>query len=439
MNNRKMLSKVKKFNYGQALKKAVEFFSTSLVRNVGWIFLGQGLSYFFQAAYFILLGRLLGSTEYGIYMGAVAFAAIFSQYSTLGSQYVFLQYVSPDHTKFSHYWGNILVATISLGTLFTTFLTLVGPHIVRFYSPMMFLCVAAGDCLCMQIVTATAYVFQAFEKMRITAILNVLTNLLRVILASTLLICLRHASAFQWAAAALVISVCAVSVALALVRRRFGKPTFSPSLLKKRSGEGLVYALSSSAGNVYTDFDKVLLGHFGMNAANGIYSMAFKAVYVFCMPIVSIHNAAFPRIFQRGNLGASGTSAYVLRILKRTAPLSLLMAVILWVTAPILPHLLGPSFAESTVALRWLCSLPFTRAFQLSAGDALTGAGLQRYRLGTQVVAALLNLGMCLYLIPRHGWLGAAWASVATDGTLAAMNWGVLLTLRAKEAALQKA
>jgi O-antigen/teichoic acid export membrane protein len=174
-----------------------------------------------------------------------------------------------------------------------------------------------------------------------------------------------------------------------------------------------------------------------MNAANGVYSMAYKAVSVFCMPVASIHNAAFPRIFQRGKDGVAGTSAYVLRILKRTAPLSLLMAVILWFTAPILPHLLGPSFAESTSALRWLCLLPLTRAFQWSAGDALTGAGLQRYRLGTQIIAAVFNLSVNLYLIPRYGWLGAAWTSVATDGLLGGLNWIVLLTLRRKETALQ--
>ena len=405
--------------------------SSSFFRNAGWMFLGQGLSYVFQATYFILLGRLLGATEYGIYMGAVALAAIFSQYSALGSQWTFLQYVSPNHGEFSRYWGNILMATIGLGTLFTVVLALAGPHIARSYSPAMLLCVAAGDCLCMQIANATAFVFQAFERMRLTATLNILTNLLRVILAGTLLICFRHASAFYWAAAALAVSACAVFVAIALVSRHFGRPTFSLSLLKKRSGEGLVYALSSSAGNVYTDFDKVLLGHFGMNAANGVYSMAFKAVSIFCMPIGSIHNAAFPRIFQRGKVdGIKGTAPYVLRILKRTAPLSLLMAAILWVTAPILPHLLGPSFTESTSALRWLCLLPLTRAFQWSAGDALTGAGLQRYRLGTQIAAAALNLSMNLYLIPRHGWLGAAWASIATDGALAAMNWTALLMLR---------
>jgi hypothetical protein len=30
-------------------------------------------------------------------------------------------------------------------------------------------------------------------------------------------------------------------------------------------------------------------------------------------------------------------------------------------------------------------------------------------------------------LIPHYGWLGAAWASLATDGLLAAFNWMVLL------------
>ena len=106
--------------------------SSSLIHNAKWIFLGQGMSYIFQSVYFILLGRLLGSTEYGIYMGVVALASILSQYSSFGFQWVFLQYVSPDHSQFSRYWGNILITTISLGVLFTIFLVIAGPHIALF-------------------------------------------------------------------------------------------------------------------------------------------------------------------------------------------------------------------------------------------------------------------------------------------------------------------
>jgi O-antigen/teichoic acid export membrane protein len=110
---------------------------SSLARNAGWMLLGQGLSIVFQGIYFVLLGRLLGSTEYGIYAGAVAMVALLSQYSPLGSQLVFLRHVSPDHRKFAPYWGNILITTLGLGTVFIAVLVWVGPHVAHSYSHKM--------------------------------------------------------------------------------------------------------------------------------------------------------------------------------------------------------------------------------------------------------------------------------------------------------------
>ena len=43
-----------------------------LARNAGWMFLGQGVSFAVQACYFILLARLLGADQYGIFVGAAA-------------------------------------------------------------------------------------------------------------------------------------------------------------------------------------------------------------------------------------------------------------------------------------------------------------------------------------------------------------------------------
>ncbi|MGH9561899.1 MAG: polysaccharide biosynthesis C-terminal domain-containing protein, partial [Terracidiphilus sp.] len=60
---------------------------------------------------------------------------------------------------------------------------------------------------------------------------------------------------------------------------------------------------------------------------------------------------------------------------------------------------------------------------------AVTGMGFQRYRTRAQLSAAAFNLGLNLWLIPRYGWLGAAWASLATDGALAVVNWSILRSL----------
>src|SRR5579859_6500801 len=169
--------------------------SSPFARNAGWMFFGQGLSVGCQAIYFILLARLLGSTEYGIYVGAVAMVSILSQYSPLGSHSVFLRYVSPEPKNFASYWGNILVTTVTLGSLLVAFLTWAGPHLAHSYSWTLVLCVALGDCLCSQLTLAAARVFQAFEAMRITASLNLLVNSLRALLAGLMLWRLHHATA----------------------------------------------------------------------------------------------------------------------------------------------------------------------------------------------------------------------------------------------------
>ena len=94
-----------------------ELRSSSLARNASWMFLGQGVSMLCLGAYFILLARLLGPIEYGIYAGVFAMVSILSAYSALGSHFTLLRHVSPDPEKFALYWGNVLVTTLSLGTV----------------------------------------------------------------------------------------------------------------------------------------------------------------------------------------------------------------------------------------------------------------------------------------------------------------------------------
>jgi O-antigen/teichoic acid export membrane protein len=409
---------------------------STLARNAVWMFLGQGLSVISQGLYFICLGRLLGSTEYGIYVGAVALVGLLAQYSALGSHSVFLRYVSPDPGKFARYWANVLVTIAGLGTLFAVLLTWVGPRVSHSFSHGMLACVAVGDCVCAQITLSAGRVFQAFDRMRVTAVLNLLTNLMRALLAAILLGTVHHASARQWVLGTLAVSALAAAAGIGLVTKYLGRPKFSPRLWKDRAGEGLVFALSYSTGGILNDVDKAMLGHFGMNTANGIYAMAYRVVDACMMPIAAVHSAAFPRFFREGVEGAGSTRAFAARILKRTAPTGLLLALAMFAAAPLIPRIVGPSFSQSTAALRWLCLLPLFRSFHFSAGDALTGAGRQKLRLTTQTLAAAFNFGTNLYLIPRFGWYGAAWSSLATDGMLGILNWMVLLRVQAKSVAV---
>jgi O-antigen/teichoic acid export membrane protein len=127
--------------------------------------------------------------------------------------------------------------------------------------------------------------------------------------------------------------------------------------------------------------------------------------------------------------GLKEAAALSQRLERRSLAFSLVVATGLFVLAPLIPRFAGQSFAGADVALRWLCLIPVFRSVHEIAGGALTGAGLQRYRTATQVVAVVLNLLLNLWLIPRYSWRGAAWSSLATDGALCAMNWTVLRIL----------
>ena len=105
--------------------------TNTLAHNAGWMLVGQGCSFLLQAGYFVLLARLLGVREYGIFAGAFAFVGIVMPYSTLGSGLLFVRYVGSQPNSFAVYWGNIILSTTIAGTALTAVLWLVAPHLLN--------------------------------------------------------------------------------------------------------------------------------------------------------------------------------------------------------------------------------------------------------------------------------------------------------------------
>jgi O-antigen/teichoic acid export membrane protein len=396
------------------------------------MFIGQGVSTLNQAIYFLVLARLLGLTQYGVLVGAGAVVSLVSQYGSLGFGYVFVRYVGQDRRKFSEYWGNILLLTSLLGTLIVTGLYFAAPWLLSSTPVSLLVCLAIGECLFSQITLCCGQVFQAYELMGMTATMNLLTNFLRMILAVILLATMHHATASQWGYVSVTISGLAGLCAVVVVLLHLGRPALDLRLLRMRLGEGFVFAVSGSTTSAYNDLDKAMLGHYGMSAANGIYTMAYRIVDIACIPIRSIHAAAFPRFFRYGADGVAVTERFARTILKKTILLGLTGAAGMCLFSTLAPDLLGHAFAQSADAIRWLCLIPLFRCFHLSAGDAMAGAGYQRYRLATQATAVAFNFGANLYLIPHFSWHGAAFASLLTDGGLGLLSWTVLLSLKKK-------
>jgi O-antigen/teichoic acid export membrane protein len=218
-------------------------------------------------------------------------------------------------------------------------------------------------------------------------------------------------------------------VACAVVTAQFGWPRFERMRLRDWS-EGLSFSLSNSSISLYNDIDKTFLVGLGNTFAAGIYGAAYRVADVASAPLYSIYAAATPRLFREGGESVERAHALSNRILWRTLLYGVGAAAALFFGAGLLPWLFGPSFQESVTALRWLCLLPLLRVLHYAWGTTITASASQWYRTATQAGAAVLNLGLCAWMIPIWSWEGAAWASLLTDGALAVLSWVVLSALR---------
>jgi O-antigen/teichoic acid export membrane protein len=397
-----------------------------MARDAGLLMGGQGISFVLQAGYFVLLARVLGVEQFGVFAGASALVSLVTPFSSLGAHMLFLRYVTADPRQFARYWGNILLSAVATNAVLVAALWTTAAHLLSPASAAVIVPVALANCLLGQLIQGAGVIFLTYLEMHLVALWNSLLNALRFLAVALMMLVLHHATASQWAwtsaSIALVVGVLAISV----VTLRFGRPRLDPGLMIAGVGEGLLYTMSGSTASAYNDLDKTLLSHYRMNVANGLYTTAYRIIDVAVIPVSSLESASLPRFFDMAKDGVSAAVRFAWQILGRAAIVGGVAGIALFLCAPLLPILLGPSFAQSAIALRWLCLIPLFRSVHQITGAALTGTGHQKYRTSAQIVVALLNLGLNLVLIPLHGWLGAAWASLITDGMLGVLCFSTL-------------
>ena len=396
--------------------------------------LGQAATLLVQTGYFVLIARLLQVEQYGVFVGVMVYVTLLSQFGALGSGLILVRQVSRDRSRFREYWGNFLLTLLPVGTLLALFVLGMGSRFLSPESRSILVYVALSECLFSRVSEGAGQVFQALEEFRLTALATLVPNLGRLLLAGLLMLHFGRTDLVTWARLVLVVSAGTGLLSFLAVTRFAGLPRFSFRSTWRHLGEGFGFAFASSTTSAYNDLDKAMLNHYGLSAATGIYTLAYRVVDMSCTPIRSIHAAAFPRFCQRGAEGLEHGLPLARSILRRTLPYALLAAAVLALAAPVLPYVAGGSFRGSVTALRWLCLLPVFRSLHLSAGDMLTGAGFQRYRTGSQMLAALLNALLNVLLIPALAWRGAALGSLLTDGLLAGMNWMLIAWLVRRQA-----
>jgi len=380
-----------------------------------------------QAAYFVVIARTLGPSGYGAFGAAAALSALAAPFAGAGAGNVLIQYVARDPRTFGRYWGGSLVVTIA-GGLFSVGLVVVAARAVLppTIPTILVACVAASDLLFATILFLCGQAYQAVEKMQRTAQLPIVTTALRLVAALMFVALPGNHSPARWGVYYVVCTALSTAVALWLTMRELGRPVMEFTYGLRELREGFYFATGISSQNVYNDIDKTMLSRMSTLEATGIYTAAYRIIDVAMVPLRALTSAAYPRFFRHGARGVKASLTVARQLIPAAVGYGCLAGALLFLTAPILPRLLGHDFANAVEAVRWLALLPILKSIQSFAADTLTGAGHQGTRTSLQVLTALFNVGINLPLITGWSWRGAAWASLITDGLLAALLWFVV-------------
>jgi O-antigen/teichoic acid export membrane protein len=389
-----------------------------LLRDATNLGVGQGIKLILQAVYFLLIARSLGPSQYGAFVAITAMTGIVSPYVGLGSGILFLKNVRSGRRTKSICWGNGLLVTFITGAVIEVGFTGIARLFFPGLSVALLLALSTSDFFLMRVIDLASFGFAASGKMGKTAVQNTTMSALRVA-GIVILVSLYHqVSLGQWVWTYFLTGVIGAGFAIQQGVALWGTPRISCRAMLEDTREGCFFSSSISAQTVYNDIDKTMLAHFSSFSATGVYGAAYRIIDTSLTPIRALVSAAYPQVFRIGKDGMAASYGYAKQLIRKALIFGCADFIGLLLIAPMLPHILGPKYAEVTPAIRLLALIPVMRCVHWFLADSLSGANAAGKRAVVQVGVALLNIALNIVIIPRWSWVGAAWTSLISDAIL---------------------
>lgn len=417
-------------NLSEIKTKATNLFQSSLARDTLWMLFSKLFNVVMQAAYFIVVARLLGKENYGSFIVITAIASLVFPFVPMGSEHLLVKNVATNKASFSTYWGNGLALLAANGTLFTIILLLLSPFLFPQDVPLgAILTILVSDLICLALLDLGSKSLIAVNMVDKTAQLGILNTCSKLLAALSMGVFFTEPSVATWGYLYFCSSTIMAIVTVLLINKMIGYPRPILSELKSNLSQGLYFSIGTSANNVNANLDKSMLGKLSSVGAAGIYGSAYRFIDVGNVPLMAIFGASYTRFFKHGASGIRGTLKFAKGLLPILIAYAIASIVGCLVLAPFIPAILGEEYREAVDALLWLSPLPAIAAFQYLAADVLTGSGNQKSRSMVQVGAAILNVSLNIWLIPQYSWKGAACATLISDSLRVICLWSIVFLL----------
>jgi O-antigen/teichoic acid export membrane protein len=368
--------------------------------------------------YTIYLISTIGPESNGAFSFAKSIVQYFLIIVMLGFDQTGIRDVTKNHNLMPKYVGTILILRTILAIIGYLGVIIVT-HIIDYNSPLpevtKRMIYIYGFLLFAQ-ATLLSWVYMAVEKMHIIAIRSLIIGIINL---TGILLFVKSENDVESAMLIITFSFIINSLWMFIHYKKIFKhidfsidKTFMYSQLRQAFSIGAIFMIAT----LYNNIDITMLGLMRGEWETGIFSAAHQIIAFLLVPSAVIQNAFFPQIAR------SFTFTERDKVLNVNFQINFIigcfLAFHLFFYSDLIALLLGDKFADSSGVLKILSMTIFLQYVVISYFQPLIAWKYENKVIKASLLGLSLNLVANLILIPRYGYYGAAFATIASEASV---------------------
>ena len=362
----------------------------------------------------LIVVRALGSSGFGQWSTIFAITQIATNFGELGLTQVAVGRAASDPARQGD-WLGALVSLRMLLALPTTALALAGVLLIAPTQSSRIAGVLIAATILVTAPVAIGAVFQLRVRNDIAIAIMTLNSVMWT--AAAIAVSLHSKSIEAFAAVFLAVAALTTCVTIARARRLVSvRLASSRRLWRALLRVGLGVGAAGILVTLYVKLDQVLVFEFAGSRQAGLYGAAYRILDQIQFVPISVMTTLFPLIATayprdrervRGLLQSAGEY-----LTMASLPA---LAFTLVAARPIVTLLFGSQFEEAAPALPILMGAFVSISFGYLAGNMVVILELQSRFFRYAAVGLIVNASLNVALIPRYGFLAAAWITLVTE------------------------
>lgn len=361
----------------------------------------------------VWVARYLGADQYGIYSYALSFSILFGALASFGIDGIIVRDLVKHEEKTDFLLGTAFCLKF-LGGLLSFFIAVVVLFFIEtdtYIKSLIFILVGST-------IVKSFNVIDFYFQSKVLSKYVVTANTYSLFLSSLIKVALILMEA-PLIAFVLVLLFDSITVSLGFLyyykreKLSIWKWKVDVSLAKDLLKESWPLILSGLAISVGMRIDQIMLKEFVPANQLGFYAVGVRLAELFSFIPMVITQSIFPKIVSIDFSSEKRKLGNLIRYI--FYPLCLMALFVCLVGEFTVNLLYGQEFASSSsVLLILIWTIPVTY-LGIITNKLIMVQGHQKIIFMKQLVLTLMNIGLNLYLIPRYGIVGAAWATLLAD------------------------